>query len=363
MSIDSLSLPNSSLFAALALAVSALVVLGLNPIAGRLGLLDRPDDFLKDHGRDTPITGGIAVFLGLHVAMAVGQEFDLGLFALTSVFLVIGLFDDIKGLSPLIRLAAAGIGGIGMVFLLDAQGDLLAAILVVALFVVALNAVNLLDGADGVAGSATLVTALGLAFLALFRDTEALGPLFLAGAVAGFLIFNWPKAKVFLGDGGAYVVGASLAYFVVGLAGEPVAFDSTWLPRVLVAGSMFGVFGVDLVVTLLRRVIARQPLFGGDRSHVYDQLATEGWSPVRVAGAVAIVQIGVVVLVLLFDVVFAPWVAAILSLFLVHGVITALCALGFASRRQAPADEPDGLDSAGLNAEDLSIDPLDRLDH
>ena len=358
-----MSLPSSSLFAALALLVAALAVLALNPFAGRVGLVDRPDDDLKDHDSDTPITGGIAVFLGLHVALAVGQAFDPWLFLITVVFLLIGIFDDIKGLSPLVRLAAAALGGVGLVFALDVQDDLLAAGVVVGLFVVALNAVNLLDGADGLTGSATVMTALGLSFLALSWDTDALGPLFLAGAVGGFLIFNWPAAKVFLGDGGAYVVGSSLAYFVVALAGQPVAIDDDWLPKVLIAGSMFGVFGIDLIVTLLRRMIARQPLFGGDRSHVYDQLASEGWSSVAVASGVAGVQAGVVVIVLLFAVAFTPWMAAVLSLFVLHGVITGLCALGFASRRQALSGRHESRSHKDLTGKDVFVDPLDSLDH
>jgi hypothetical protein len=106
------------------------------------------------------------------------------------------------------------------------------------------------------------------------------------------------------------------------------------MPEVLVGVALFGVFIVDLAVTLLRRTVARQPLFGGDRSHVYDQLSDRGWSPAWVANSVASAQTGVVGLVLLLDLVFSPWVAAVAAIFLLHAMVTMLCAMGFAYQYQ-----------------------------
>ncbi|MEX0795891.1 MAG: MraY family glycosyltransferase [Acidimicrobiia bacterium] len=327
-------MPDNSVYALLALAVSAAAVLLLGLIAGRIGLVDRPDADLKGHAKETPIVGGIAVFLALHIGLIAAGEFDVWLLALTLALLLVGLYDDVRQLSPIVRLAAGALAGVMLVFSVGAEVDLLAAAFVVVLLVVAINAVNLLDGADGVAGSAALVSAIGLVFLNLNRGGEAFPPLLLVGALAGFLIFNWPPAKAFLGDGGAYVVAAGLTYFVLTSTGSPIDAGGDWMPEVIVGVALLGVFIVDLAVTLLRRTVARQPLFGGDRSHVYDQLADRGWTPAWVANSVASAQIGVVGLVLLLDLVFSPWVAAIAAIFLLHAMVTMLCAMGFAYQYQ-----------------------------
>lgn len=327
-------LPDNSLYAVLALIVAAVAVLALSPLAHMAGLVDRPDDDLKDHARDTPIVGGIAIFVAFHLGLAVAGDFDVWLFGLTAFLLVVGLIDDVLGLSPLPRLGAGVVAGILLVYSVGADADLGAAVLVVALLVVALNAVNLLDGADAVAGSAALVSGIGLIFLALIRSVDPVPALLLAGAAGGFLVVNWPPARTFLGDGGAYVVASALTYLVVTSSDHPIDVSGEWLPEVLVAALLFGVFIVDLAVTLLRRTVARQPLFGGDRSHVYDQLADRGWTPARVATAVAATQLAIVTLVVLSVLILTPWAAFAVSLFVIHAVITMLCAMGFAYQPQ-----------------------------
>ncbi|REK08840.1 MAG: undecaprenyl/decaprenyl-phosphate alpha-N-acetylglucosaminyl 1-phosphate transferase [Actinobacteria bacterium] len=325
-----IELPDNSLFAVIALVISAAGVLALSPLARAAGLVDRPDDDLKDHGSDVPIVGGLAVFIALHVGLMLAGSFELWLLAVTGFLLLIGLFDDVRGLPPVVRLGAAAVAGVMLAYAVGADSDLVAAAIVVVLLIVAVNAVNLLDGADAVAGSAALVTSIGLVFLMLMRDGDAVPSLLLAGALGGFLIVNWPPAKAFLGDGGAYVVASALTFLVLESAGAPSTTGSTWLLNLLIGVSLFGVFIVDLAVTLLRRIISRQALFGGDRSHVYDQLADRGWSPVRVAVAVASTQLGIVALVLAFDLFFEPGLAAALSIGVVHLAVTILCALGFA---------------------------------
>ncbi|HEY5890751.1 MAG TPA: MraY family glycosyltransferase [Acidimicrobiia bacterium] len=326
-------MPDNTLAVALALITSLALVWGLRPVARWVGLVDRPDGELKDHSREIPIVGGISVFLGLHIAMEVGGIFDVWLFGITLAMLVVGVVDDIVGISPLLRLLAEGGAGVVMGLGVGSRSDVMSLVVIVAFVVVAINAVNLLDGADGLAGSAAFVSAIGLAFLARTFGTGVWGPLVLAGAIAGFLVFNWPPAQVFLGDGGAYVVGVALAFFAVSLGGEPAIAGSDWLPITVIAGSTLGVFLVDLVVTLLRRVVSRAPLFGGDRSHVYDQLALAGHTPKRVVAMVAGAQVSIVTLVVAFAHWFEPWVAAVSGVSLIVVSIIALSLLGFATGR------------------------------
>lgn len=329
-------MPDNTLAVALALAASLAFVWSLSPVARWVGLVDRPDGDLKDHTKEIPIVGGISVFLGLHVAMAAGGIFDIWLFGITLSMLVVGAVDDMIGISPSLRLIAAGAAGLALTFSVDAEGDVVTVVVIVAAVVVAINAVNLLDGADGIAGSAAFITAIGIAFLARIVGTDVWGPLILAGAIAGFLVLNWPPARVFLGDGGAYVVAVSLAFFAVSLGGEPAFADSDWLPITVVAGSTLGVFLVDLVVTLLRRVLSRAPLFGGDRSHVYDQLAMEGHRPTGVVAMVAGAQLSIVTLVVVSSYFFEPWVAATSGVSVILVSIISLCLLGFATSRSKP---------------------------
>ena len=96
----------------------------------------------------------------------------------------------------------------------------------------------------------------------------------LAGAGAGFLVLNWQPARIFLGDNGAYVIGVALAYGV--LSGGNGRFGTI----LLLALGVLGVFVIDLITTISRRVINGTPILQGDRSHIYDQLRDRGW-PVR----------------------------------------------------------------------------------
>lgn len=326
-------MPDNTLAVALALGSSLMLVLGLRPLARWVGLVDRPDGGLKDHAREIPIVGGISVFVAVQAGMAVGGIFDIWLFATTLAMLAIGVLDDIVGISPRLRLIAAAAAGIAVTLSVGTRGDIFAGLVVVASVVVAVNAVNLLDGADGVAGSAAFISAIGIAFLARIVGADVWAPLILAGAIAGFLVLNWPPARVFLGDGGAYVVAVSLAFFAVSLGGVPATSSTDWLPLTIVAGSTLGVFLVDLIVTLLRRFLSRAPLFGGDRSHVYDQLALEGHRPTRVVAMVAGAQVSIVTLVVVATFLFDPWVAAASGVALICLWITFLCLLGFATSR------------------------------
>jgi UDP-GlcNAc:undecaprenyl-phosphate GlcNAc-1-phosphate transferase len=324
-------MPESALLTLLALAIAGGLTFGLGLLADKLKLVDRPDDELKGHGRVVPITGGIAVLCASQAALALGDAFDPGLLVASVALLALGLFDDLRGLSPLVRLAGAAVAGAVLWLLSDLGQGIDALVLTVGLVVVAVNAVNLLDGADGVAGSAGMFSAVGLAFLAWERGTDSLPALVVAGAIGGFLVVNWPPARAFLGDGGAYVVGCAVAYLIITSIPSGENLFGVQVPRMIVGASLLGVFLVDLAVTLTRRTLSGAPLFGGDRSHVYDQLASRSWSPTGVASTVGVAQLFLVGVIVIFDFLLAPWwaVAATVGLYLV--VFLTLWAGGFIS--------------------------------
>jgi UDP-GlcNAc:undecaprenyl-phosphate GlcNAc-1-phosphate transferase len=156
----------------------------------------------------------------------------------------------------------------------------------VALVVATINAVNLFDGLDGLVGASGAVAALGAAALAAQRGLDGSFGTILAAALAGFLALNWHRARVFLGDNGSYAVGVFLVYGV--LIASPDGIGTGLAIALLV----LGVFGLDLVATVVRRRLAGRSLFTGDRSHLYDQLHDRGMSIRRVALTSAAAQAG-----------------------------------------------------------------------
>jgi UDP-GlcNAc:undecaprenyl-phosphate GlcNAc-1-phosphate transferase len=264
-------------------------------IGPRLGFVDRPDDpLLKAHTRPAVPLGGVGAFLGVHAGMAAAGIFDPGLAYATGGLLLMGLLDDRVRLSPQIRLGGEAVAGIVLVVLAEGgwSAQPLSLVLGVALVVGLVNAVNLFDGLDGLVGACAVVAGLGVAGIAEVRGLNGIFGVILAAALIGFLLLNWHPARVFLGDNGSYTVGAFLAYGIIRMSPEPI--DS----RVAVAAVIVGVFGLDLIATIIRRRMAGRPLFAGDRSHIYDQLYDRGWGARRVATTLALVQLGYVAVAL-----------------------------------------------------------------
>jgi UDP-GlcNAc:undecaprenyl-phosphate/decaprenyl-phosphate GlcNAc-1-phosphate transferase len=277
------------------LAWSAAAI-GIGP---RLGFVDTPDDpGLKVHRQNAVPLGGVGVLLGVAVGWWVAGGFDPRVMGPAGALSILGLVDDRIRLSARFRLAAQGLIAIAALNLGAVPLDgwpVQAALVGVVLIVMAINAVNLFDGLDGLAGSAGLAASLGVAALALARGAEPNLGLVLAAGLGGFLYFNRHPARVFLGDNGAYLLGFLLAIGVMRASPGGVG------PELWVAALVLGVFVVDLSVTVLRRAAARQPLFLGDRGHLYDRLVARGWPIGRVVGAAVMVEAAFVALTLLLD--------------------------------------------------------------
>jgi UDP-GlcNAc:undecaprenyl-phosphate GlcNAc-1-phosphate transferase len=257
--------------------VGALVVsLVLTPLAAKLGslvgIVDRPGDDLKIHSVPVPVLGGPAVVVAtLAIAAAVGPGYPPAIAIGVVVALAAGLLDDLRPMPPwsrVVLLAAAGAVLVAGGLRLDPLG-VFAGVGMVLVTVACANAANLLDGQDGLVGGLGLIAALGLAALAAGGGTssEATFGLALAGALAGFLTFNRPPARIYLGNGGAYAVGTLLA-----VLSALVVARSGW-EGVLTCGICLGVFVFELVLTTMRRIRSRRPMATGDRQHAYDLVA------------------------------------------------------------------------------------------
>ena len=285
-------MPDGLIAMSVALAIAGLwgeVAVRLGPA---LGWVDEPDDpALKAHSRPAVPLGGVGLFLAVHVAMLLTGRFNVYLLVASVLVVLIGLVDDRGGVPPLIRLGVEAVAGLALGY--SAVGDSwIRAGLIAVLVVVAVNSVNLLDGLDGLAGLSGGVAAVGVAVLATTRVLSAVFGLALAGAVAGFLLWNWHPARMFLGDNGAYVLAVFLVYGMVDA--------SQGVGDLAVAAALFGVFFIDMAATLLRRRLSHQPLFSRDRLHLYDRLIDRGVSIPDVAllaGGVQALYLAVVVLV------------------------------------------------------------------
>jgi UDP-GlcNAc:undecaprenyl-phosphate/decaprenyl-phosphate GlcNAc-1-phosphate transferase len=273
------SLGSAAAYGGGALAVSVISTPVLIRVARRLGMVDRPGD-LKPQLAATPYLGGVAVAAGTSLAVGFARAWLILPLALA---VTLGAWDDASPLPPVVRLIGAGaIGGIIAALEPTRLPGALGPVAVVAATVVLMNGFNLLDGLDMLAGGVALVGAGGFAIL-LGGDGRVVA-FGLAGAVAGFLVYNRPPARVYLGDGGAYVIGTAGA--------ELLALAWRHGPRVstsVAALLLVSVPVAEVAFAILRRTRSGRPLWSGDRGHPYDRLVRRGWRPsVAVATYVAV---------------------------------------------------------------------------
>ena len=183
--------------------------------------------------------------------------------------MTIGLADDIRSLPPWPRVVSTGLaGGIAALGVLS-SGGVLPVVTGVILGLACANAVNIVDGQDGLAGGLALIASVSMAVAAYALDLPsavfALG-LATAGGLLGFLIWNRPPARLFLGNGGAYGVGTLLAV-------QAVVLLTSGVRGFIAAGLSLEPFAFELVLTTARRRMLRTSLVEGDRLHSYDLLA------------------------------------------------------------------------------------------
>ncbi len=281
---------------------SAILLVALRSAAARVGWLDRPGSGgLKIHARPIPLVGGTAMALATVTGVAVGAILDdvppdLRLLRLAPLFLALfalGLADDFRGIEPRLRFAgelvlAAVIANLLVGMALPPAAPAwyrLAGVVTAAIFLTGtLNAVNMQDGMDGLAGLLVLVSALGLAVVTRGEPVGAIYPP-LVGAVLAFLLFNLPPASVFMGDSGSYLLGA-----LVGSGAVWVICRHPTAPGLAGATLLVGLPVLDAGAAIVRRLRRGVSPFQGDREHFYDVLLARGWHPHAVLGIAVLAQ-------------------------------------------------------------------------
>lgn len=261
-------------------------------------LLDVPNA-RSSHAVATPRGGGVAIVLTTLVALLVlGSIGSLawsnvwGLSGGGALVALIGFVDDRGHIAPRWRLLGhfsavawvlAWLGGLpplpamGFVLELGWLGHSLAALYLVWL----LNLTNFMDGIDGIASVEAITVSLGgvlLYVVAMPGSRQWLVPLVLASATLGFLVWNWPPAKIFMGDAGSGFLGLMLA--AISLQAGWVAPTLFWSWVILL-----GVFVVDATLTLVWRVARGEKFYEAHRSHAYQHAARQwgGHRPVTLA--------------------------------------------------------------------------------
>jgi UDP-GlcNAc:undecaprenyl-phosphate GlcNAc-1-phosphate transferase len=292
----------TSLYFAAAAALVATVVLSvvLRPIARSLDFVDRPGG-RKLHAGEVPVVGGLAMFIGVVLGLAVLPELARvpPVFLATAfVFVCLGLLDDRFALSSILRLAiqvatvvvmaiwgAMSVHYVGAAFGAGPTIFLpsVAVIVTVMLVVGAVNALNMVDGIDGLAGSLGLVALVAVAGVAAAGANASVLSLavVLAAALIGFLAFNLPlsinrSVRVFMGDAGSMLIGFSLAWMMVALSQDPSTFVA---PVTLLWFAAVPIY--DLVSTAALRVASGVSPMRADNNHLHHCLLKKGYGPAR----------------------------------------------------------------------------------
>ncbi|AWY43537.1 glycosyl transferase [Pseudomonas putida] len=266
-------------------------------------LMDVPNA-RSSHSTPTPRGGGVAIVISFLAALSVyaltgivPQEQYVGLFGAGAVVAIIGFADDHGHIAARWRLlghfvAASWMlfcfGGLGPVDVFGITVDLGGggAILAAIYLVWVLNLYNFMDGIDGIAGAVAIcITIAGACLYWVCGFTrEVWTPLLLASACAGFLVWNFPPAKIFMGDAGSGFLGIILG---------GMALQAGWVePQLLWSWIiLMGVFIVDATYTMLHRLIRGEKIYEAHRSHAYQYASRQHLSHKKVTVAVILINV------------------------------------------------------------------------
>ena len=257
--------------------------------------MDKPDARRKLHERPVSRLGGAAIFSALLTGMLLALQTEgiawqrwWPVMLCNTLIFGVGFLDDLKALGARTKL----IGQVGTAIILYSLGvsfDVLSnpfgegsinlgwlSLPLTLLWLVAIpNIVNLIDGMDGLATGFGLFISLTLAFVGYIsiQPDVVYASIVMAGALGGFLIFNFPPAKIFLGDGGAYLIG-----FFVASVSLLSSNKGSIIAGLLVMLVALGVPILDTLFAIIRRAVRGVPIFKADAEHIHHRLILLGYS-------------------------------------------------------------------------------------
>lgn len=259
--------------------------------ASKNGFLDMPVYELQIHKQPVPLLGGLAIFMSFIVAIITASLIlDFEMLSVTSVVIggtiifIVALWDDIRGVSPYIRLFAQvssaliiAMGGFQMrVF----NSGLLNLLLTIFFVAGACNSINLLDGMDGLASGVGIIVGMGFLMLSILSG-NTIGMIFsmiIVGVLAGFLLYNFHPARIFLGDSGSNFIGFCLAFLAIDFSRRNPGWEGLFIPIVLMTVPI-----LDTALAITRRLLSRRSIFAGNPYHFYDWFLQKGLTQRKVA--------------------------------------------------------------------------------
>lgn len=265
-------------------------------------IIDNPNE-RSSHNVPTPRGGGVAVVCSYLLALAVliySQQLTvhIGLTLMAAVFVIalLGFLDDHGHINSMLRLAVHFLVAIGVVISLGGFSEVtafnglqlgfIANIIAVLFLVWLLNLYNFMDGINGIASVEAITTVVSMAILYYVLNTTLNSDILwlLAACVFGFLLWNFPKAKIFMGDACSGFLGLTLGILALIALKENLALFCAWI-------ICLGVFVVDATYTLIKRVLSGYKMYDAHRSHSYQILSRKCASHTPVTLAVAAINL------------------------------------------------------------------------
>jgi UDP-GlcNAc:undecaprenyl-phosphate GlcNAc-1-phosphate transferase len=274
---------------ALAMGIVWAVTPTVGEIAKRIGVMDQPGG-RKIHAVPIPRLGGIAIYFGVIIPGLLFLSDDgpvRGILLGASLITLVGVLDDLRDISPLLKLGAQllvavivvaygvrvanlTLPGLG-VFVLGWAGFVFSVVWIVSF----MNIVNFIDGMDGLAAGLCAISAVTFSIIAvsLGRYDAAILAAIVAGATIGFLWHNFHPASIFMGDSGSLLLGFLLG--AISLQGfmKGVAAVALLIPLLVLGIPIF-----DTGFAILRRVKNRRPIYAADRGHLHHRFSNLGYS-------------------------------------------------------------------------------------
>jgi len=278
--------------------LSFILSLTLTPIfikiAKKYKIMDYPDE-RKIHSKPVPYLGGLSIYLSFIILFFIGMYFfgilhwdkkNIVLMISSFLILLLGLYDDTKRAKPLFKLTIQifialyiALSGILIDRITNPFGGTiffpywLSIVITIFWIVGMINAINLIDGLDGLASGVIAISSIFIFIIAFIKQNVFIAYItsIFSGAVGGFLIYNFPPAKIFMGDTGSMFLGLIFSFFaIVGNRKSAVAINLL-IPLILLTLPI-----IDTILAIIRRANKRKNIFQADKEHIHHRLLNLG---------------------------------------------------------------------------------------
>lgn len=263
---------------------SYLLVWLMRKVATHVGVMDIPNE-RKIHKKPIPLLGGIGIFLSFLLGyMIFGIKSDIMSSILIASFLILllGIFDDIKpiraGYKFIVHILIASIivfyGGLELsyasIFGYTVNFGIFAPFVTILLIVSVINAMNLIDGLDGLCAGISSIYFFTIAVIGFmlnkFGGLDIMISIIMLGAILGFLIHNFPPAKIFMGDAGSTFIGLMISVIIL------IGFKTLTLTSLIIPVLVLAIPILDTLFAIIRRKLKHKPAMEPDKEHLHHQL-------------------------------------------------------------------------------------------